>query len=188
MTTPSWQQVAAALGNPRLREAYARCVLDIPSSATKKELKKLVSAGLLHYSESSVGPASPPGPGSDPGVAEAGQDRKPDQGKNSDDGVEVNEDLFATLLASQQSSKPSGPDRFFHHGRITSLPRKDDDRHELLAHLSVRLFPAEDVLDEDQINLLVRTVARDVPSLRRALVDYGYLKRDADGSKYWRAA
>jgi hypothetical protein len=187
MTTPSWQQVAAALGNPRLREAYARRVLGMPSGATRKELKNLVSAGLLHYAESS-GPAAPPDQSSDPGAAEAGQDRKPDQGKNSDDGVEVNEDLFATLLASQQSSKPSGPDRFFHHGRITSLPRKEDDRNELLAHLSVRLFPPEDVLDENQINLLVRTVARDVPALRRALVDYGYLKRDADGSKYWRAA
>lgn len=156
MTDPSWQQVAAALADPRLREVYARFVLDIPNGATNKELKRLMSAGLLHDVEVN--------------------------------GVEVNEDLFAALLASQQSSKPSGPDRFFHHGRITSLPRKNDDRHELFAHLSVRLFPSEDVMDENQVNLLLRTVARDVPSLRRELVDYGYLKRDADGSQYWRAA
>lgn len=166
-TTPSWQQVAAALANARLREVYAKSVLEFPTGATGKELKKLVNAGLLHYkeAESSGAGASKP-----------------------DEAVEVNQELFAGLLQSQQSSKPSGPDRFFHHGRVTSLPRKDDDRHELLAHLSVRLFPAEDVLDESQVNLLLRTVARDVPSLRRALVDFGYLKRDADGSQYWRAA
>lgn len=183
MTDPSWQQVAAALANPRLREVYAKSVLDMPNGATQKELRKLVGAGLLQHPESSGRPPSEFHQGPEPNRGSV-----PDQGTDVAGGVEVNGDLFAVLLASQQSSKPSGPDRFFHHGRITSLPRKDDDRHELLAHLSVRLFPSEDVLDENQVNMLLRTVARDVPSLRRALVDYGYLKRDADGGQYWRAA
>lgn len=164
--TLSWQQVAAALANPRLRQVYAEWVLDIRGGATEQEIDKLVAAGLLVSS----------------GSVEAA--REPDRYGD----VQVNDGVFKELLAAGQPSTPSGPERFFEQGRIAAMPRKAGDREELFSHLAVRLFPSEDVLDETQVNLVLATVARDVPSLRRALVDYGYLKRNADGSQYWRAA
>lgn len=100
----------------------------------------------------------------------------------------VSGSVFATALAASASPQPTGVDRFFHDGRITAVPRRTEDRDELLGHLAIRLFGAEDVLTEAEVNRLLATVTRDVPALRRALVDSGFLTREVDGSLYWRSA
>ncbi|KNC18792.1 hypothetical protein AC792_10130 [Arthrobacter sp. RIT-PI-e] len=83
-------------------------------------------------------------------------------------------------------ARPQGVDRFFREGRIDGLPRTGADRDALLSHLTERLLPADAELAEPEVNRLLATVTRDVPSLRRALVDAGYLERYPDGSGYRR--
>jgi hypothetical protein len=105
-----------------------------------------------------------------------------------DNGYRVAATVFRRTLASAGKPQPAGVDRFFQDGRIQGIPRRPDQRDELLGHLAIRLFDSEEVLAEAEVNRLLATVTTDVPSLRRALVDFGYLKRDPDGSQYWRAA
>lgn len=108
--------------------------------------------------------------------------------EHTEDGYRVAPDMFKEVLTASARPKPAGVDRFFHDGRILGIPRKQEDRDELFGHLAVRLFGAEEVLDEAWVNRLLATVTTDVPTLRRALVDFGFLQRDPDGSQYWRSA
>lgn len=98
----------------------------------------------------------------------------------------VADGLFKQVLAAATAPPPRGVDRFFRDGRIDALPRAAQDRTDLLAHLAGRLFPDDEELGEREVNRLLATVAHDVPTLRRALVDHGFLKRHDDGTGYRR--
>ncbi|WP_105031473.1 DUF2087 domain-containing protein [Arthrobacter ruber] len=98
----------------------------------------------------------------------------------------VDGQLFKDVLAAAGSGTPKGVDRFFREGRIDGLPRAGQDRTDLLAHLAERLLPADEELGEPEVNRLLATVTRDIPTLRRALVDAGYLERYPDGTGYRR--
>lgn len=108
--------------------------------------------------------------------------------ERGDEGLQVADGVFRDVLAAAAKPQPTGVDRFFQNGRITGIPRRQEDRDELFSHLALRLFGAEEVLDEPLVNRLLGTVTDDVPALRRALVDFGFLQRDPDGSQYWRTA
>jgi hypothetical protein len=94
--------------------------------------------------------------------------------------------LFKDVLATSAPATPKGVDRFFREGRIEGLPRTGADRAGLLAHLAERLLPADDEITEPEVNRLLATVTRDVPTLRRALVDAGLVERYPDGTGYRR--
>ncbi len=98
----------------------------------------------------------------------------------------VDGELFKEVLAAAAPGTPKGVDRFFRDGRIDGLPRAGQDRADLLAHLAERLLPAGEELGEPDVNRLLATVTRDVPTLRRALVDHGYVERYPDGTGYRR--
>ncbi len=98
----------------------------------------------------------------------------------------VDGELFKDVLAAAGPGTPKGVDRFFRAGRIDGLPRAGQDRTDLLAHLAERLLPADEELGEPEVNRLLATVTRDVPTLRRALVDHGYVERYPDGTGYRR--
>jgi hypothetical protein len=74
---------------------------------------------------------------------------------------------------------------------LVGLPRKFEDRHVLLKAVALTLREDE-AYGEPEINEALRVwlghvgraVGVDHVSLRRALVDYGYLGRDAGGSVY----
>jgi hypothetical protein len=93
---------------------------------------------------------------------------------------------LADILAANTEPKPEGVDKFFDGGRLTHLPMNPALRNEVLGHLAGRLFPADSVLSERDVNLLLGTVTADIPTLRRALVDHGMVQRNADGSAYSR--
>lgn len=95
--------------------------------------------------------------------------------------------LFKEVLGSSARPRPQGIDRFLREGRLDGLPASQGDRRAVLEHLAGRLFPAERELDEPTVNLLIATVTQDIPTLRRALVDAGYLVRHPDGTGYRRA-
>lgn len=98
----------------------------------------------------------------------------------------VREELFREVLAAAAPGTPRGTDRFFRNGRIDGLPRAGQDRADLLSHLAERLLPADEEIGEPEVNRLLATVTHDVPTLRRALVDFGYLERRPDGTGYRR--
>ncbi|MBG6180725.1 DUF2087 domain-containing protein [Arthrobacter sp. CAN_A1] len=99
----------------------------------------------------------------------------------------VNADLFQAVLGAASRDKPQGVDRFFANGHLDGLPRNPAERRAVLEHLTERLIPAGQELSEREVNLVLSTVARDIPTLRRALVDYGHLVRRPDGTGYRRA-
>lgn len=109
-----------------------------------------------------------------------------DSGLLQADGT-VNDALFKDVLAAGTAQRPQGVDRFFSEGRIEGVPRNPAERDQLLGHLAERLLPDFE-LPERQVNLLLGTVTGDVPLLRRALVDYGFVERNIDGTGYRRAA
>lgn len=98
----------------------------------------------------------------------------------------VSEQLFKEVLAAAAPGTPKGVDRFFRDGRIDGLPRAGQDRADLLSHLAERLLPADEEIGEPEVNRLLATVTRDIPTLRRALVDHGYMERYPDGTGYRR--
>ncbi|MHA7239275.1 DUF2087 domain-containing protein [Arthrobacter sp. TMS1-12-1] len=98
----------------------------------------------------------------------------------------VDGQLFKEVLAVAAPATPKGVDRFFREGRIDGLPRTGQDRKVLLEHLAERLLPTDEALGEPEVNRLLATVTRDIPTLRRALVDHGFLERRPDGTGYRR--
>ncbi|PVE18469.1 DUF2087 domain-containing protein [Arthrobacter sp. Bz4] len=102
-------------------------------------------------------------------------------------GGAVNTDLFQEILAATARTRPQGVDRFFSSGHLDGLLRNPTERRAVLQHLTERLVPADQELSEREVNLVLATVTRDIPTLRRALVDYGHLVRRPDGTGYRRA-
>jgi hypothetical protein len=72
-------------------------------------------------------------------------------------------------------------------GQLTHLPAKRKKMLVILRWLAT-LFEPEQFYSEAQINELLKKVyAEDYVSLRRDLVDMGYLRRERGGGKYWLA-
>jgi hypothetical protein len=70
-------------------------------------------------------------------------------------------------------------------GKITHLPNKQKKMLVILRWLATHFAP-EQLYSEVEVNeVLKRIYAEDYVSLRRDLVDYGYLRRERGGGKYW---
>lgn len=91
---------------------------------------------------------------------------------------------------------------------IDALPLDEEDRkvlHDYIANRQLKEIPAKrkklmpvlrwlalefkpDVTyTEQEVNSIIRQFHPDYASLRRELIDYGYLRRERGGSKYWLA-
>jgi hypothetical protein len=80
--------------------------------------------------------------------------------------------------------------RFFDdEGCLTGWPAKERDRLPLLQALAAR-FALDRDYGEREVNEMLcaalHTDATDHVTLRRFLIDYGYLARDPKGTRYWR--
>ena len=96
-------------------------------------------------------------------------------------------DVFKAALANARRPEPTGPERFLTDGRIDSLPRRASDRIKLLHYVRDRIIGHGQTLTEKEVNSRLAEFTDDIPMLRRALVDYRCLAREADGSAYRRA-
>ncbi len=74
--------------------------------------------------------------------------------------------------------------RFFQHGQLGTMPDNPDLRLRI-AQLLVRLLPNGAVLPEAEVNRLLAQAHPDYAALRRMLVDYRLVTRDA-ASRYQR--
>jgi hypothetical protein len=73
---------------------------------------------------------------------------------------------------------------FVQHGVLTTIPRKHAKRQVLLDWLAQSFEPGRHYT-EVQVNEVLRVVYPDFATLRRLLIDEGFLDRDA--GSYWRA-
>jgi hypothetical protein len=70
-------------------------------------------------------------------------------------------------------------------GSIRQIPLQPAKLRVILAYL-INTFTPEVFYTEKEVNMVLKRFNPDVSSLRRYLVDAGLLRRETDGSKYWR--
>lgn len=69
-------------------------------------------------------------------------------------------------------------------GRLARMPLKEKARVAVTEFAS-RLFRPDRLYSEREVDALLKGFAEDHARIRRYLVDYGYLHRTPDGSRYW---
>lgn len=67
---------------------------------------------------------------------------------------------------------------------IKAFPVKEK-RKLILLDLIARQFDADRVYTEKEVNEIIRPVFHDFATIRRYLIEYGYLDRTSNGSSYW---
>ena len=72
---------------------------------------------------------------------------------------------------------------FFRNGRLTEIPAKESKRRIVLERIALEFEPGERY-EEQEVNVVVGRFFNDYASLRRYLVDEGFL--DREGGLYWR--
>lgn len=106
----------------------------------------------------------------------------------SEDRVRPSHDALREALkgASRDESVDVGPERFLVDGVLESMPRRTKDRVEILEHLSREIFRGPHaVLSESDVMMRLKCLASDPVGVRRALVDFGFVGRERDGTRYW---
>lgn len=74
--------------------------------------------------------------------------------------------------------------KYFSEGLLTKFPLKEKHRLVVLREISNHLT-ADYNYDEKELNEILKGFYEDYVLIRRYLVEYGFLDRKADGSKYW---
>ncbi|WP_232695867.1 DUF2087 domain-containing protein [Brevibacillus daliensis] len=70
------------------------------------------------------------------------------------------------------------------HGPLKEFPRKAKRKAAILRHILGR-FERNKIYTEKEVNAILLTASEDHVTLRRYLIEYGFLDRKADGSEYW---
>jgi len=68
---------------------------------------------------------------------------------------------------------------FFREGRLVSIPARDRKKIVVLRHLRDLCFPEDRVYPEKEVNQRLALFHPDVAALRRHLVDFRLMTRDA---------
>lgn len=74
-------------------------------------------------------------------------------------------------------------DRFFKDGKLVQIPKKEKMKVGLFDEL-IKAFERHREYKEKEVNGILKEIYPDYALLRRYLVDYQYLRRAADGSRY----
>jgi DNA-binding transcriptional ArsR family regulator len=73
------------------------------------------------------------------------------------------------------------------NGRLRSLPVKKQKKTLVVLRWVATLFEPGRLYTEPEVNAVLKSVYEpDFVSLRRDLIDFGYLRRELGGGKYWR--
>ena len=70
-------------------------------------------------------------------------------------------------------------------GTIRQLPQ-EGKKMLIILHFILDAFSFDANYTEKEVNTILRRFHVDTATLRRNLVDYGFLDRESDGSRYWR--
>lgn len=85
---------------------------------------------------------------------------------------EENEKILAQYL-------PHGPG-----GPLTTFPAKEKRKVAILKHIHKQFEPGKKYT-EQQVNAILQAFYPDYVTLRRYLIEYGFMDRTTDGSSYW---
>ncbi len=69
--------------------------------------------------------------------------------------------------------------------RITAFPSQQKKKYLVLVRHTLQAFEPAVVYDEAQVNERLARFNDDTARLRRSLVDFGFMRRDRDGGRYW---
>ncbi|WP_123042404.1 DUF2087 domain-containing protein [Cohnella candidum] len=93
-----------------------------------------------------------------------------------DQRYEITEKENAEILKNYFKQGPDGP--------LSEFPKKEKRKIVILRHLA-RMFEENRRYTEKEVNALLKERFADFATLRRYLIEYGYMDRLADGSQYW---
>lgn len=68
--------------------------------------------------------------------------------------------------------------------RLTKFPPKEKQRLVILREITKQLKP-DHMYTEQELNQILKAIYEDHVMIRRYLIEYGFLDRKPDGSKYW---
>ncbi len=93
-----------------------------------------------------------------------------------DDRYNITEEENAEVLKAHFTEGLDGP--------LSTFPKKQKRKLIILRHL-VTKFDSNKKYTEKEVNTVIEHVYPDFVTLRRYLIEYGFLDRTADGSQYW---
>lgn len=73
---------------------------------------------------------------------------------------------------------------YFDGDQLKSFPKKQKKKLALLQHISEMFDPAKRY-SEREVNSILKNVYEDYVTIRRYMIDYGFLDRKNDGTEYW---
>ncbi len=165
LADPERIAIAGLLARAGHDSAALAAALDLPVKRVRQHLNRLTSAGVARLGddrrtyhldvETLRWAAEQVGPPRDAGMALGA----------------ANEDEEAVLRT------------FFRDGRLTEVPTKRSKRRVVLKRIAIEFEPGRRY-DEKEVNAIVGAFLNDHASLRRYLVDEGFLERDH--GVYWR--
>ena len=166
LADPERLRIAGALAAGDAGAASLAEALDLPIGRVRRHLTRLASAGVARLQpdrrtyrldvETLRWAAEQVGPPREAGIALGA----------------ANEDEEAVLRA------------FFRDGRLLEIPTKASKRRIVLERVAIEFEPGVRY-DEREVNAIVGAFHTDHASLRRYLVDEGFL--DREGGEYWRS-
>lgn len=69
--------------------------------------------------------------------------------------------------------------------KLKVLPAKEKKKFIVIGRIAEQFETGKDYT-EKEVNALLKEIYEDFPTLRRHLVDYGFLSRTTDCSRYWK--
>lgn len=93
-----------------------------------------------------------------------------------DDRYNITEEENAEVLTAHFTEGLDGP--------LSKFPKKQKRKLIILRHL-VKKFDSNKKYTEKEVNTVLENIYPDFVTLRRYLIEYGFLDRTADGSQYW---
>ncbi|BBH21954.1 transcriptional regulator [Paenibacillus baekrokdamisoli] len=94
-----------------------------------------------------------------------------------DERYALTHDEYNALLLKYLPQGLSGP--------LTGLPRKEKRKAALLRHIATSFRKGRKYKEAEVDDILKRFMDEEYVTLRRYLIDYGFLSRESDGSIYW---
>jgi hypothetical protein len=109
---------------------------------------------------------------------------------NKEDGANklLNVHRSATMIderyAITEKERDEVISRYFIDERLSKLPSKEKRKLIVLQHIMRKIEP-ERKYSEKEINMIIENIFSDYVTIRRYLIQYGFMDRTSDGSSYW---
>ncbi|PTM58731.1 DUF2087 domain-containing protein [Desmospora activa] len=73
---------------------------------------------------------------------------------------------------------------YFQNGRLKTFPSKEKRKIIVLQYILNRFEP-DKIYTEKEVNQILSSIYEDFATIRRYLIEYGFMDRNKDGSQYW---